>query len=148
MSENQDIKMDAPEYQSFINPFLALELWDSGLQLKTVFMWKVKDGQVQLFTSMFDPDGIYKAAESIIEIVCPAEREFAAFQLGDLERLMPDYTIGRHQRDIDLMVDMAWNVPYVRSKRLPDVFALMALQLIKKDKSFINRALDELSKNK
>ena len=134
-----------PCYQSFVDPELSAQLWNLGLCAKTHFMWRTPGkGEVELYTNLFDVDGYYAQGVANLKYIKGPEYAFSAFQLGDMEKLLPDYTIDRVINKYTLCMENMWGIAPAESDRLPDVFAKMVLQLLEKNKIFIPRAMEML----
>lgn len=134
-------------YQSFVDPEFCVLLWNAGMQCQTSFMWQGDQHSktVSLFTSLFDPDNYYEQAAANIHFVTGTLHNFAAFQLGDMERVLPDYTICRTGTEYMLCMGTEWKTDCVKAERLPDAFALMVLQLHKERKLDLHKAIDSIT---
>ena len=137
-----------PVYQSFVDPEYCVQLYNAGLRVHTSFMWQHEnDNTVSLFTSLFDPDGYYEqAAANLIFVTENVVKTFAAFQLGDMETIVPDYTICRTGTEYALCMGIEWRTECVKAKRLPDAFAQMVLQLHNERKLDLKKATELITK--
>ena len=132
-----------PIYQSFVDPQHCVELWQAGMMVQTSFMWRrnANENSVNLFTSLFDPDNYYEQAAANLQFVNETTMEtFAAFQLGDMETILPDYTVCRTGKEYALCMGVEWRTECVTADRLPDAFALMVIQLHNERKIDLKKA--------
>lgn len=122
-----------PLYRNFIDPNLCVKLLQAGLTAKASFLWVYAGtGKVQLYCNSLDPEGIYSQAISNIAFVDDeTANPYAAFQIGDMLPVMPDFTMEKLGDKYCIMVDAIWQRELVCADRLPDAFAKMVLELIK-----------------
>ena len=124
--------MHSPLYRNFIDPNLCVQLLRAGLLAKSSFLWVYAGkGKVQLYCNSLDPDGVYSQAISNIAFVDDeTANPYAAFQIGDMLPVMPDFAMDKFGDKYCIMVDTLWKIEPVCAERLPDAFAKMVLELI------------------
>lgn len=127
-----EASFEKAQYYNFVNPNICRMLRLAGLTEKSVYQWHVTNNIANLVTYFFDKDDYYSAAAvEIYKVTNPVI--IPAYSLKDMEMVMPGgYSLLKDDFDnYELSLDMLWNVPAVKGKRLPDVFAEMLLQLIR-----------------
>lgn len=123
--------MKCPLYQCFVSPLNAHYLTEAGLTLTTPYTWKIRGNEAVLYTTAFDLDMHYKMANANVDFVFPC-RYIPAFQLADMEKLVPDYLLNRTGNIYTLRCDDMFKMDEEQDEHLPDVFAKMILQGFKK----------------
>jgi hypothetical protein len=139
---------NTPQYRSFVDPAFCLELFKHGLRIETTFLWVYNDPtSVQLFCKLLDPDGYYCQAYSNIAFVQDAQlNPYPAFQVGDLEILLGNFTVDKLLDKYHVMVEQIWSTQVQTHERMPDAIAMMILELLKAKKINLKKAAELISK--
>ena len=115
---------DHPLYQSFVNPDNCRLLVRAGLNTDTPFVWKMlPNNNVQLFTLAFDDDNYYSIGQRYLQEFKP--QTLPAFQLKDMEKLLPDYYMEKQGQLYRLLCTTWFENKQIQDERLPDAFARM-----------------------
>lgn len=121
--------MKSPVYKEFVSATLCNELMQAGLEVQLPFFWKVYQKAI-LKSFAFDNDDYYKEGDIVIDQLYPPTAIIPAFQIGDLDKLMPDYYISRVNNEFTLSILDIYRMGSVTEKRLPDAYAKMILACI------------------
>lgn len=138
--------MDSTIYQDFVKPSLCIELMSAGLIPFTAFKWRVKKNDTQLRTILFDLDDYYIDGFNQLDII-DNPLYLKAFQIKDMEKLLPDYLLSRNNNMYELHCSSLFNMDVETSDRLPDVFAITVLKAIQHKKINVESAIKIINKN-
>lgn len=133
--------LQLPLYQDFVSPENCQHLVDQGLDIKTVYLWKIRANECWLYTHAFDQDELYKQAIANEEHVHPLDKTLPAFQEGDMEKLLPDYWLMRNDGVYTISCDKIFELPEATADRKPDAFARMVLNAFRKKILSLNKAI-------
>ena len=125
----------------YVDAYLCVKLHDAGMTAPTTHFWKTIDQKFYLETFVFDDDDYYK---NLLELNS-VNPQFAipAFSLTDCEKVLPPYMLTREDEDgYKLGLSTLYTAEICKAERMPDVFAKMVLQGIKK--SFLS--VDKINK--
>ncbi len=115
--------MKSPLHQSFVHPDICRRLANAGINMNTPYIWKaMPDGQTMLFTLAFDVDCYYTNGQQYISEFNPPANT-PAFQLGDMEKLLPDYYLERSNGNFKLLCSAWFPDRHFEDTRLPDLLA-------------------------
>ncbi|HRN80180.1 MAG TPA: hypothetical protein PKY29_04320 [Ferruginibacter sp.] len=121
-----------PLHNNFVQPELCIALTQAGVSPRTLYTWKLRGFIAELHTLCFDPERIYEQMEANIEFI-HRKPAYPAFSISDVENMLPDFYLERSAiGDYHLNCDNMYGLEQCTHKRLPDVFALMVLQAIKR----------------
>ena len=133
---------------AFVSPIYSVYLKDIGLKIDTPYFWQVNNGLAELHTHVFDMDEVYKQAFANQQAVANAfgvtTSIIAAFTVADMEKLLPDYFLSCNTGTYTLTCDKMWALQDETSNHLPDVFAMMVLQCIRKKIVSIEKAAEKI----
>ena len=134
--------------QDFASPAYCKALQNAGIYHHCNFTWKKFDDQnFELWSESFDPDDYYKDGNRLLSL-CAEPITVPAFSLKDLERCVPgDYVIYRSSNTYVLSCEIMYEIPKMRSDRLPDVFAMAVIELVNRKKypiDYFNKKLVEI----
>lgn len=138
--------MDSTIYQDFVKPSLCIDLMNAGLLPFTAFKWRVNGNSTQLHTILFDLDNYYLEGFQHLDII-DKPTYLKAFQVKDMEKLLPDYMLTRNNNIYELHCSNLFDMAVETADRLPDVFAITVLKAIKHKKINIANAINLLNKN-
>lgn len=124
--------LNIPIIQDFVKPLLCNELLVAGLHVKTNYLWVVNESIADLFTDAFDPDNYYKDSFSLLAAFKNASNILPAFQIRDMERLLPPYLLSKSCAGYELSLERMYDMPTITGDRLPDVYAMMVLECLRK----------------
>jgi hypothetical protein len=140
-----------PPMDVFVHPLICKNLLIYGLTDRTHFDWYLHGNVADLVTFYWDADGYYlKPQEEINKVNRPTIIP-AYSQIMMMELIAGPFSLIRDECNggFELAVDAVWNCDPVFDKRLPDVFAGMVLQMIRKRILYadsINEKIKELIK--
>ncbi len=120
-------------YQSFVDVNLSQQLHHAGLNVKTNFIWIIRNGEANLYTEVFDKDKYYMQAEKNVDFI-NTSYQIPAFELKDIESLLPDYLLSRNGKEYELSCSNLFEIDIMKHDRLPDVFALTVLKALEQRK--------------
>lgn len=123
--------MNLPIMQDFVSPTLCIDLVLAGLNLKTPFQYRVVNNTATLDSNCFDTDNYYEDGRKYLQLIRPATF-IPAFQIVDMEKLLPDYLLGRVNNHFILRCDDMFKLDEEQNERIPDAFAMMVLQGFRK----------------
>jgi hypothetical protein len=135
--------LNCPVYQSFVHPELSKQLIAAGLEVCCAFRWIEEAEGLKLFTFVFDPDFYYEQAYANVDFCGGDKYSIPAFQMMDLEALLPNYYFSNTNGSYELMCEGLELEP-VQDVRLPDAFAKMVLTGIRKRKINTENAINFL----
>jgi hypothetical protein len=124
-------RINIPSAQDFVKPILCHELQAAGVQVKTIYQWVITNGLASLHTQIFDIDDYYQEGYKHIMAVNPPSHILPAFQIKDVEKLLPPYLLSRDERGYELSLEKMYQMPSMNCDRMPDVFARMVLECLK-----------------
>lgn len=119
--------------QNFVSPKLCELLCQEGLTPNTCYSWRMYDDKSELSTDCFDPDMYYKNALPYLHHFNAPLQIIPAYSIRDVERMLPcGYMLQLNGNCMyELMVSDLYKIEPVQSVRMADVFAIMAMKLIK-----------------
>jgi hypothetical protein len=123
-----DKNLNSPLLQSFVCPELCLALATEGLKVCSPFRWLFANGTYSIHSFCFDHDEYYRQAMANVDFVRQHITECAAFQMIDMELLLPNYLLSNTNGEYELMCEILFGMEPQRGNRLPDVFAAMVLK--------------------
>lgn len=112
-------------HRPFVSTRLCQDLVDAGFTFKPTHRWLNYYEEWVLATDAFDSDGYYATSINLLP-------EVPAFTGADCEKRLPDYVLSKLGRCYYLNLRLFNRVPGIQSERLPDAFAEMLLECIKK----------------
>lgn len=137
--------LDHPLLQSFVSPAICRQLLDAGLNIKAPFCWKQeRGGKTSLYSLSFDDDCYYTAAYNL-QVQMNAITLVPAFQLMDMEKLLPDHLLSKTNNVYELNCSSLFCFDVERGTRLPDVYAAVVLKGIQEYKIDAGKAIKQLS---
>ncbi len=121
-------------HAGFVSPNLCKDLLTAGVTYNAQYRWKIYNNrEASLTTNIFDLDDYYVAGERQIDMMYPPISVLPAFTIKDIERCLPPYFLSRTDKNIyQVSLDHLYNTDTVGSQRLPDAFALILLESIRK----------------
>ncbi len=137
--------MDLVSYQEFVNPNICYRLMKLGLIINTAYKWRVVNEHGTLTTTIFDVDEYYIQGNKHTDAI-EKPTYIQAFQIKDMERLIPDYMLTRNNTEYELHCSSLFDMTVEKSNRLPDVFAIMVLKAIESKKIDVQQAITILTK--
>lgn len=118
-------------YRSFVSPHLCHKLKIAGIEAATPIFWEVNNCEAFLKSYFFDADNYYKNADELINTCKPPLEILNAYQLTDMELLLPKYLlINDVEGGYSLMLDDMYHTKSIKDTRLADLFAKMVLECI------------------
>lgn len=125
--------LDLPPYQNFVTPLLCKDLEVAGIICQTSYSWIIRNNEISLFTILFDQDDYYLNGQKAINNLCPPQDIINAFSIKDVEKIIPeDYMLLKTGKYYEICFNKLYNIQPVQALRMPDAFAMMALELIRK----------------
>lgn len=126
------MNLDSPLYSGFVKPELCKLLFLAGITGHTPYHYRIVDGLAELNTYAFDRDDFYAQAMANMDYVRAAEI-VPAYQLKEVEKVLPDYLLCRNNGAYEVTIDRMYEIHYcVVDRRLPDAFACMLLEAMKR----------------
>ena len=149
IKQHENLVMNHPTYQSFVSPHIVRHLQIAGLEVHPFStMWRVdKNDQCEIKNFLFDEDRYYKDSQEALDHLYPAKHYMPAFQLRDMDILLPDYFIQRDNGHYTIAIANLFDVESVTDHRLPDALAIMVLDCIKARIIQPEEAVKEILKN-
>lgn len=117
--------LHSPVLKNFASPLHCLYLKEAGLDVTTTYFWKIRGIDALLCTYYFDIDNYYRQAFANLEAIHPLTRKLPAFEIVDLQMILPDYSMDRHRCAFHINVE---GLPAIVEERLPDAFATAVLE--------------------
>ena len=104
------------------------------------YHYRVTGNITTITTYAFDKDEYYEKADCLIDHAYPSIGKIPAYSLKEVEKTIPpNYLLNRIPTGYQLMVDNIFRLAGQTAERLPDVFAMMLLEGIKKKVILIER---------
>ncbi|MES2457211.1 MAG: hypothetical protein V4594_16775 [Bacteroidota bacterium] len=135
--------MNQPFYRNFVSPTHCKDLHEFGLQVNLSCQWNLYDRAV-LRCYLFDFEDYYRDNEKNIDQLNPPRAIWPAFQIGDLDLLLPNYCLSRDHSGFILSIENNYQVAIVTDKRMPDVFARMVVACLRARVLLPNTAINKL----
>ena len=130
--------------QSFVSPEFCISLVAAGLNALTGFTWQFEKGSTYLNTFYFDQDNIYRQAFENMHFIQGKPTQVVAFQMADMECLLPNYLLTNTNGQYELMCEALFGMCQQKGSRLPDVFAAMILKGLQSYKINVENATNFL----
>lgn len=124
--------LNLPLYQGFVSPALCDQLQRFGVTTDTPFHWRLTGTITELYSFAFDKDDYYRSAYANIDYICQPVGIIPAYQIKDVEKPLPPYLLAHHEKGYVVMCDNLYGLQEQTADRLPDVYAMMLLEGIKK----------------
>lgn len=123
---------------NFVAPVYCKQLVDLGLSPRVLYYWKVFGDHAELITHSFDLDKYYIDGMRAQDFVTPPDLILPAYSIKDVEKLLPKDYLMMFTAACEYIVAPGniYEVEGCTADRMPDAFAMMLIQYIKK------RALD------
>ncbi len=122
-----------PPMDAFVHPMICKDLLLCGVTDRTHFDWYLNGNVANLVTFYWDADDYYSKPQEEINKTNRTRILPAYSQMMMMELIPGPFSFIRDERNgYELAVDAIWNCEPVTGKRLPDVFANMVLQMIRK----------------
>lgn len=131
-------------YQDFVYPNICRALMEQGLKVNTVYKWRILNGQATLTTNAFDKDEYYIQGNKHTDAI-EKPGYIQAFQIKDMEKLLPDYMLTRNNTEYELHCSNLFDMEVEKANRLPDVFAITVLKAIESKKINVAHAIKVLN---
>ena len=127
------MNFDSPIYQCFVTDSLCKDLHEAGLTPHTCYHYKVEGNRTTLCTYIFDHDDYYANGDKLLDQWGGNHHIVPAYQLKDIEKILPGhYLLQRNEKGYELMLEDIYGLPAQTATRMPDVFALMIREGLKK----------------
>lgn len=134
-----------------VHPNHCKDLQLCGVTGKTIFDWHISNNVAELVTYYFDNDSYYYGAKEKLWQLPDVRKPqiLPAYDLMSMQAVIPgNYSLIRTDYGLyELAIEAIWGCREERAERLPDVFALMVLQCIRRrilDADKINKQMLEL----
>jgi hypothetical protein len=114
--------------RDFVSPVYCVYLVEQGMNIETPYYWRITNEEARLMTHVFDIDESHRQALANQDYINPIVKKLPAFSLGDMQLIIPDYFLSRHYGAFTLSCDKMFGLDDVSADRMPDAFAIMALQ--------------------
>ena len=125
--------IDDQLHKNFVAPNYCQDLLHAGFATQPLFTWKIENHVTKLQTFIFDDDDYYKLAEAATDFVSPGSKVILpAYTLMDVAAPFNDYFISVSAAGFEIGLHKIYNLEICKAARMPDAFALLLLQAIKK----------------
>jgi len=117
----------------YVSPNLCQQLVIAGFDIETAYSWKIFPTVCYIdVTQRFDPDDYYTALQEV-EKLNPADCILPAFSIKDCEKFLPELLLTTRQKEYTAsLTNLYSEVEEAVANRLPDVFAQLLLNALKK----------------
>jgi hypothetical protein len=128
----QESITDNSVVHNHVSPRICQELKYAGFSPKAKYFWKVYEMDTVLDTHLFDIDEYYKEGNEVIDKLVPLKERLPAYTIKEIEKHLPDYCVCKFNGKYEICIDKNYGVEAVVANRLPDAFALMMMECIRK----------------
>lgn len=115
--------------ENWANPIICKKI-SNILEVKTAFYWKKINDEAEIVTSLFDDDGYYAKANSLLSETNCAEY-IPAFTVAEMQAMLPDYSFARYGKKFRIALLGFYKNERVETERMADALAEMVLIALK-----------------
>lgn len=120
--------------ECFVAPELCSHLMMAGLYPDTAFKWRIYRDEVKLTTFIYDEDDYYADSVKNLDYMRPPELTIPGYSLTDVEKILPKgyFLTLNDDSNYEISLSKDYNLESCKADRLPDVYAKMLLQCLRK----------------